>query len=171
MILISPIDQLGEAEPLLDAGADELYGGWLPEDWLERYRLLASINQRTFAGAQIAGYEDLQEIVQRAHDRGKRFSLTLNAPFYSDEQLPLLFDYVDQAVTALALASSTPGWRASARSISHAQAAQRMPSVSSVISRPPSTSWACSASSSSRSQTARSTGSVPTRVARSLRRR
>jgi putative protease len=100
MILISPIDQLGEAELLLDAGAEELYGGWVPEDWLERYRLLASINQRTFAGAQIAGYEDLQEIVRRVHGRGKRFSLTLNAPFYSDEQLPLLLDYVDQAVAA-----------------------------------------------------------------------
>ncbi len=100
MILISPIDRLEEAELLLDAGADELYGGWVPKEWLERYRLLASINQRTFAGAQIAGYEDLQEIVRRVHDRGKRFSLTLNAPFYSDEQLPLLFDYVDQAVAA-----------------------------------------------------------------------
>ncbi len=30
MRLISPIDQLAEAEPLLAAGADELYGGFVP---------------------------------------------------------------------------------------------------------------------------------------------
>ena len=42
-------------------------------------------------------------------------------------------------VTALAPTSLTPGSRASARSMSQAQAAQRMPSVSSTISRPPGT--------------------------------
>ncbi len=100
MRLISPIDQLSEAEPLLEAGADELYGGFVPQEWQKRYRLLASINQRTFEGAQIQSFADLEEIVKRAHGRGKRFSLTLNAPFYSDEQMPLLIDYVDQTVAA-----------------------------------------------------------------------
>ncbi len=98
MKLISPIDQLAEAEPLLAAGADELYGGFVPEDWRKHFGLLASINQRTFEGAQIRDFADLQEIVRRAHGRGKRFSLTLNAPFYSDEQMPLLLDYVDRTV-------------------------------------------------------------------------
>jgi len=100
MKLISPIDRLAEAESLLDAGADELYGGFVPEQWLRRYRLLASINQRTFEGAQIQSFDELREIVQRAHGRGKIFSLTLNAPFYTDDQMPLLLDYVDEVVTA-----------------------------------------------------------------------
>ncbi|OHB24784.1 MAG: hypothetical protein A2X84_02040 [Desulfuromonadaceae bacterium GWC2_58_13] len=100
MRLISPVDQLAEAEPLLEAGADELYGGFVSEEWRRRYRLLASINQRTFEGAQIASFADLREIVKRAHGRGKSFSLTLNAPFYTDEQMPLLLDYVDRTVAA-----------------------------------------------------------------------
>ncbi len=100
MKLISPIDQLAEAEPLLEAGADELYGGFVPQEWQKRYSLLASINQRTFEGAQIRSFADLQEIVKRVHGRGKSFSLTLNAPFYSDEQMPLLLEYVDQTVAA-----------------------------------------------------------------------
>ena len=100
MRIISPIDNLAEAQLLLEAGADELYGGYVPRAWQERYQLLASINQRTFAGAQIDSYEDLAAIVDLAHARGRRFSLTLNAPFYSEEQLPLLLDYVDGAVQA-----------------------------------------------------------------------
>lgn len=94
MRIVSPIDHAAEASLLLDAGADELYGGYVPPVWRERYQLLASLNQRTFEGAQIDSEEELGEIVATAHARGKRFSLTLNSPFYDDRQLPLLLDYV-----------------------------------------------------------------------------
>lgn len=100
MRVISPIDHLEEAQGLLEAGADELYGGYVPREWQQRYRLLASINQRTFAGAQLESREELAAVIGLAHDRACRFSLTLNAPFYSEEQLPLLLDYVDGAVEA-----------------------------------------------------------------------
>jgi putative protease len=96
--IISPIDSLAEADSLLDAGADELYGGFVPAAWRDRYDLLASLNQRTFAAAQIASEEDLAEIIARAHGTGCRFALTLNAPFYSELQLPLLLDYLDRMV-------------------------------------------------------------------------
>ncbi|NJC89072.1 MAG: hypothetical protein FIB02_11185 [Desulfuromonas sp.] len=52
MSIISPVDHLAEAESLLQAGADELYGGFVPPQWREDYSLLASLNQRTFAEAQ-----------------------------------------------------------------------------------------------------------------------
>lgn len=100
MRLISPIDNLAEAHALLEAGADELYGGCIPREWTQRHSLLASLNQRTFAGAQIESFEDLTEIVARAHDQGGRFALTLNAPFYSELQLPLLLGFVDRCVAA-----------------------------------------------------------------------
>ncbi len=97
--IISPIDSLHEAVSLLDAGAAELYGGYVPSAWQSRFSLLASINQRTFDTAQISSREDLQTIIERVHDAGKRFSLTLNSPFYSDVQLPILLDYVDEVVS------------------------------------------------------------------------
>lgn len=96
--VISPIDRPAEADQLLAAGADELYGGVVPEAWRKRFGLLGSVNQRTFAQAQIDGMEDLAIIVAKAHAAGKTFSLTLNAPFYTDEQLPLLLRLADQAV-------------------------------------------------------------------------
>jgi len=98
MQLISPIDHASEVRDLLEAGADELYGGYVPAAWREKFSLLTSINQRTFAGAQIDSADDLATIVSAAHAAGKRFLLTLNAPFYSDEQMPLLDGYVDEAI-------------------------------------------------------------------------
>lgn len=100
MKLISPIDNLQEASLLLEAGADELYGGWVPPEWAASFGLLGSPNQRTFAAAQIGSFADLQQIVALAHRAGARFSLTLNAPFYTDEQMPLLLACVDRAVEA-----------------------------------------------------------------------
>ncbi len=100
MKLISPIDRLSEADALLDAGAGELYGGYVPQNWQQRFGMLASINQRTFAGAQIESFDDLQQIVAICRARGGEFALTLNSPFYSDTQLPLLIDYVGEAVEA-----------------------------------------------------------------------
>jgi len=100
MKIVSPIDHRAEAAALLSAGADELYGGYVPPAWPDRFVSLASINQRTFDSAQIASHADLIEIVQQAHDRGATFSLTLNAPYYTAEQVPFLLDYVDGAVVA-----------------------------------------------------------------------
>ena len=98
MRIISPVDHLAETESLLEAGADELYGGFVPPEWQASFDLLASLNQRTFAAAQINSAAELQGIVRLTHAVGRRFILTLNAPFYSDAQLPLLLDYLDRVV-------------------------------------------------------------------------
>lgn len=98
MRIISPVDHLVETERLLEAGADELYGGFIPPEWCERYSLLASLNQRTFAAAQIASEEELSAIIGLVHGAGRHFTLTLNAPYYSAAQLPLLLDYLDRMV-------------------------------------------------------------------------
>lgn len=98
MRIVSPVDNYAEAVLLIEAGADELYGGYVPEAW-DQYSLTASLNQRTFAGAQINTEADLADIISLSHDQGVTFSLTLNAPFYTEDQMPLLLDYVAQMVS------------------------------------------------------------------------
>ncbi len=100
MKLISPIDQLAEVVPLLDAGASELYGGYVPTEWSENFSLYTSINQRTFAAAQINDLTELEAILTAVHARQARFSLTLNTPFYTDAQMPALLDYISEVVAA-----------------------------------------------------------------------
>ena len=98
MRIISPVDNLEETQLLLQAGADELYGGYVPTEW-QSYSLAASLNQRTFSSAQIASEQELSAIISTVHAHDCRFALTLNAAFYTEEQLPLLVDYVDRMVT------------------------------------------------------------------------
>lgn len=100
MRIISPVDQLSEVEPLLDAGATELYGGFVPPEWSERFSLYSSINQRTFDSAQISTVDEFGAILHRVHARDARFSLTLNASFYTDAQIPVLLDYIAEVVSA-----------------------------------------------------------------------
>ncbi|GAB4165567.1 MAG: peptidase U32 family protein [Geothermobacteraceae bacterium] len=99
MKLISPVDKLNEVEPLIKAGAGELYGGVMPPDW-EKYGLLASVNQRTFAGAQFESLDSFLEGIAAAKDCEVPFFLTLNSPFYTDDQHPLLADLVARAAEA-----------------------------------------------------------------------
>lgn len=97
MRIISPVDNLHETALLLEAGADELYGGYLPDEWGD-YSHAASLNQRTFPAAQIATEEELKAVVNLVHERGKTFALTLNAPFYTEAQMPMLTAYIDRMV-------------------------------------------------------------------------
>jgi len=98
MNITSPVDHLAEAEQLLDAGADELYGGIATSAWSAGCSRPVSINQRTFDTALIDGLEELKAIVALVLNRNKAFSLTLNAPFYTDVQIELLTELVDEAV-------------------------------------------------------------------------
>jgi len=98
--LISPVDHPGEAQDLLEAGADELYGGFLSEAWRSRFGSLVSSNQRSFEAAQIPSEEEFVEIVRLVRAAGKGFALTLNAPFYSAEQIPLILAQVERAAKA-----------------------------------------------------------------------
>ncbi len=100
MKIISPVDHAAEAEDLLLTGATELYGGYIPLAWQKRFGLLASINQRTFAGAQIDSFAGLCRVVDACKAANGEFALTLNSPFYSDAQLPILMEYVAEAVKA-----------------------------------------------------------------------
>ena len=90
MKILSPIDKPEEVAPLADAGADEIYGGYVSPEWRSRYSLLASANHRYFANAQIAGRDELASIIKGAHRRGMKFCLTLNAPYYTQEQYDFL---------------------------------------------------------------------------------
>jgi putative protease len=95
--ILAPADRLAEVRPLIDAGADELYGGFVPPEWDEAYAAVGSINKRTFAGAQFATFGELTEAVATARGMGVRFFLTLNNDFYSTKQMPAVINLAEEA--------------------------------------------------------------------------
>lgn len=100
MKILSPIDKPDEVSALADAGADELYGGYISPEWRNRYSLLASANHRYFANAQIAGKKELASTINGAHRRGMKFCLTLNAPYYTQEQYDFLLMEAERLLEA-----------------------------------------------------------------------
>jgi putative protease len=109
--ILAPINAVEEVEPLLKAGATWLYGGVLPSEWKEKYPATVLLNQRTFQSAQFSSLEALESAVQSAHNRGGRFALTLNAPFYMDEQMVAVLDLLRWAeeIQIDAIIAADPG--------------------------------------------------------------
>jgi putative protease len=95
--ILAPCNSREEVEPLISAGADCLYGGCLPTAWQERFPGTVLLNQRTFASAQFSSLKELSDAVSAAREAGKGFALTLNAPFYMDDQLPMVMELVKAA--------------------------------------------------------------------------
>jgi len=84
--ILCPVDSAAEATALAGLGANELYGGYLPGSWAERFSLAAPPNRRTFAEAQIGDAAALRRVVAAAHAGGAEFFLTVNSPLFAREQ-------------------------------------------------------------------------------------
>ncbi len=98
--ILAPVNALDEVSPLMEAGAHWLYGGVLPSEWADRFPSTVLLNQRTFASAQFPSMAELGDAVQRTREHDGAFALTLNAPFYMDEQMPLVLELARWAVDA-----------------------------------------------------------------------
>ena len=79
---------------LAAAGADEVFCGYVPASWLEKYGNFTPLNRREvlLQGLQIDSMSDLKLLKRIADDCGVAVSLTFNALYYLPEQLPLLCD-------------------------------------------------------------------------------
>ena len=77
---------------LAASGADEVFCGYVPISWLEKYGNFTPLNRREvlLQSLQIDSMSDLKLLRQMADDCGVDVSLTFNALYYLPEQLPLL---------------------------------------------------------------------------------
>lgn len=101
MKILAPLNSPAETEMLLANGAEELYCGLVPEEWVARYTGAIWLNRRSPAGGNLRTFSDLARVVQQAHGSSVPVFVTLNAQSYTAEQLPLVLDlarrYVEDA--------------------------------------------------------------------------
>ena len=83
MKIAAPISSVKEAEMLLYYGADELYCGVRTPEWEEHFGEHLWMNRRSPGGANLGSWEDIQQMVNLAHDNQTAVHVTLNAPFYT----------------------------------------------------------------------------------------
>lgn len=91
--ITAPFRGKKEVMPLIEAGADELYCGYLPGEWVERYTTFEF--ERKGGGSNFRDLRELREAVDLAHKRGIPVYLTLNG-LYVKRQYPLLLGIVSQ---------------------------------------------------------------------------
>jgi collagenase-like PrtC family protease len=79
MKITAPISRIDEIGTLAAAGADELYCGVVPKEWIARFNS-GAVNRRYFGN--LGGLEELQQAVDIAHRGAARLFLVLNAQHY-----------------------------------------------------------------------------------------
>lgn len=99
MKILSPLDNLEEVEPLIEAGAGEFYCGVLEETWYEPYPVI-SINRRPAGKGHFRNFEDLKKAVDHSRRHNVPVFFTLNEHYYTQKQLPLVENYIKKAVAA-----------------------------------------------------------------------
>ncbi len=91
--IASPFREKKEVLPLIEAGADELYCGYLSPEWVKRYTSLEF--ERKGGGSNATDLKELKEAVDLAHKKNTPVYLTLNG-LYVREQYSLLLEIVKQ---------------------------------------------------------------------------
>lgn len=89
MRITAPISQLAEIEPMIAAGADELYCGVVPSDWVQRFNT-GAVNRRYFGN--LPGHRALEEAIGLAHAGGAKLFMVMNAQHYGGDQSQALAD-------------------------------------------------------------------------------
>ncbi|MAG58003.1 MAG: peptidase U32 [Planctomycetes bacterium] len=89
MKLVAPVSRHDEVEMLAAAGADELYCGVVPREWVDRFGTFG-VNRRLFSN--LKDLETLARVIDTAHELGRSVSLTLNAQHYAEEMTGALVD-------------------------------------------------------------------------------
>jgi putative protease len=90
MKILAPIASHDELEMLAASGAEEFYCGFVPPEWMERYTGAVWLNRRSPVGGSLANEADLKRLVDGAHQLNLPIFTTLNAPYYTAEQLPIV---------------------------------------------------------------------------------
>jgi putative protease len=87
MKVLAPISAYDELEMLAESGAEEFYCGIVPREWMERYTGAVWLNRRSPKGGSLETFSDLKRLVDGAHHLDIPVFITLNAPYYTSEQL------------------------------------------------------------------------------------
>jgi len=81
--IVAPVYAAHEVFSLAENGADELYCGVVERS--NKFSLSQFLNVRLFYSANLGGFKELKEVITKAHQRGLKVSLALNAAYSEDQ--------------------------------------------------------------------------------------
>ncbi len=113
-----PVSHPEEVETLVANGAGELYCGYIPPEWLERYGGAFWLNRRGPVAGNLVQRDDVALVAERAHAHGVPVFVTFNAPYYTSEQQEFLLPLVGRLAAEASVDGvivSDPGFLAAVR--------------------------------------------------------
>lgn len=94
MLILSPADGAAEVPALAEAGADELYAGYVPAFWSEAFGPVVSSNRRSYEEANVPSLDALDALLLAAAVRDLPVFVALNASPLPEAMLPPLIETV-----------------------------------------------------------------------------
>jgi len=92
VLILSPVDRASEVAELIEAGAGELYAGYVPPFWAETFGPVVSCNRRSFDEANAGSIDDLAALVDAAAVRDVPVHVAVNASPIPDGTIPRLVE-------------------------------------------------------------------------------
>ena len=102
MKIVAGLGSIDEYETFVKAGADELFCGYVPFSWAEKYGVFQPLNRREvlFYNVQIGSMSELMILKKMMDYYGKPVKLTFNSLSYTNEQYPLIAEIISQCMAA-----------------------------------------------------------------------
>lgn len=100
MKIVSGLGSADEYEALVQAGADELFCGYVPAAWQRKYGNLNSLNRREvrYYHVQIGSFEEMRILAKKKEKWGIPVSITLNSLYYSKEQYKEICEIIERCM-------------------------------------------------------------------------
>jgi len=96
--ILSPVDSSSEVEILIENGADELYGGYVPDFWEKKFGPVVSINRRSYREASIRDFREFDAVLEKCWKKDVPFFLALNAPQFPEEDYDTIIDFARECI-------------------------------------------------------------------------
>lgn len=92
MKILAPLSQIENYEPLVEAGADELFAGIFPYEWVEKYSSVFPINRREyiFGNCNISSTDSLKSLSKLVDKYDKNIKIAFNSHYFLKEQYSML---------------------------------------------------------------------------------
>lgn len=99
MKVLAPLSRIENYEPLVEAGADEFFAGFISYEWVKKYHSVFPINRREyiFGDFNLVSLNTMKVLRKKVEKYGSNIKITLNGHYYLPEQ----FDMVAQTIKML----------------------------------------------------------------------
>lgn len=100
MKIVAGIGLIDDYIKLAEAGADEMFIGFVPYEWTKKYGSLFPLNRREvlYYNVQVTSFEDMKILRKMIDVYGVPVTVTINYPYYPKEQYDMIADIINNLI-------------------------------------------------------------------------